>query len=330
MGIEITGKPSEIQRKITGFHSLDRALLNDRNELGVVINTGYELFGLNHVGKSTFAYSLAGMLAPPKGIVLGDFEQFDPKTFESILNASGFGKEKTGKVRVIQSAEDEETLDTVITELWKDDYAVGIIDSLGAISPLSERDGEIGESNMGQRAFRVGQFGRKALYLFNHSKFPKTIFATNHWYPKIGSRGFDTPAGEAKKYLVSVRILLSRATLKNKKQEYPDGSYILKGLVYKNRWGFKDREFNVFMLAGKGMHRGLSAMYDGIVLGKVSTERGKVKVGDESFGYLKDLVQAAKDGNEELFKPFYDALSSVELVVNETENVEDVEETETE
>ena len=176
------------------------------------------------------------------------------------------------------------------------------MDSLGAISPISEREGEIGEANMGRRASIIAQFTRKALKIQRDAISPKTILMVNHWYPKIGSRGYDTPAGEVKKYLASIRILLRR------KEEFRDGSYVLEGYVYKNRWGYKERRFYVFMLAGKGIHRGMSALYDGVLAGLV--ERKKIiKIGDESFGHLKSIIMDhAHTGDHEFFKPFNDVL----------------------
>ena len=133
---------------------------------------------------------------------------------------------------------------------------------------------------------------------------PKTILMINHWYPKIGSRGYDTPSGEVKKYLASIRILLRR------KEEFKDGSYVLEGYTYKNRWGYKERRFYVFMLAGKGIHRGMSALYDGTLLGVV--ERKKIiKIGEENFGYIKNIImEHAHTGDDEFFQPFIDILKT--------------------
>lgn len=298
MTIELTGNPPECKRKITGFYSLDRAFINNRHEIGVPVGVGMELFGVNQTGKSTFSYGFAGVLADPPGIALADFEGFDPDTLLGILETVKFD----GKAHIVTGKDDEDVLDTLIKTLSKPDFSVGILDSIGAISPISELEGEIGEANMGRRAMAVAQFTRKALHLFrNNADTPKTILMINHWYPKIGSRGYDTPGGEVKKYLASIRILLRR------KEEFPDGSYVLEGVVYKNRWGYKERRFYIFMLAGKGMHRGLTAMYDGTLVGLV--ERKKViKIGDVSYGYIKGMTEEARMGNDEFFQPFIDAL----------------------
>ena len=298
--IEIVGKPSPCVRKVTGFYTFDRAFVNPRGDIGVPVGAGYEVIGLNHIGKSSFVYGLSGILAPPKGIVLCDFEGFDPNHLIRILEAVKF----SGKLNILNKVDDEEQLSELITTLKLDEYSVGILDSIGAISPIGEQAGDLGEANWGRRAFILAQFIRKALHLLRFSDQPKTIIMINHWYPKIGSRGYNSPGGEAKKYLASVRLLLKR------KEEFPDGSYVLEGKVVKNRWGYKDRLFYIFMLAGKGMHRGLTAMYDGIKLGKVKRDKN-IKIGSNAIGYLKNIIAKAQEGDEQFFEPFYEILKDI-------------------
>jgi hypothetical protein len=155
---------------------------------------------------------------------------------------------------------------------------------------------------MGRRAFLMAQFTRKALKLMR-SEEPKTIFMVNHAYPKIGGRGLDTPGGEVKKYLSSIRIAVKRKYIKGRYEEYPDGSYIIEGTVVKNRWGLKEKVFNLFVLSGKGIHLGLTAMYDCINLGTAKRDR-TIKIGDNSFGTMKECVQQAHNGNDDFFDPF--------------------------
>jgi hypothetical protein len=68
------------------------------------------------------------------------------------------------------------------------------------------------------------------------------------------------------------------------------------------------------MLAGHGIHIGLTAMYDCFLLGLA--ERGKVvKIDGNSFGYLKDLVEDAHEGNNDKFVPFLDLLRTYSGVI---------------
>ncbi len=306
MTVNVLGDAPKITRQVTGLYSFDRAFINKKGEIGFPIGIGAEIFGATHIGKSTLTYGLAGLIAnaQSKNIALADFEGFDPDFLVSVLETVKFN----GNVQYLRSKGDEETLDSLLSQLYEDDYSVGILDSVGSISPVSEVEGDLGDANMGRRAFLMAQFSRKAMRLI-HFNPSKVIFVINHYYPTIGGRGGDTPGGEVKDYLLSVRIHVKRKYLKGKYVEYPDGSYIIEGTVKKNRWGFKDRTFNLFVLAGKGIHLGLTAMYDCITLKRATADKS-IKIGDKSFGYMKDIVEQAQQGNETFFMPFFEALNT--------------------
>lgn len=324
MTINIIGDAPSINRLETGLYSFDRAFENRSGGIGLPLGKGIEVFGATHTGKSTIVYGLAGFIASSqeRNIALADLEGFDPDFLTMVLENSGF----SGDVMYIQKDDDEKALDEMLVYLSKNEYGVGILDSVGAISPISEQKSSIGEANMGRRAFILAQFTRKCLKLLRKNDAP-TIFLVNHEYPRIGSMGSDTPGGEVKKYLASMRIKVRRVWFKGKYEEYPDGSYVIEGTVVKNRWGYKDRKFYLFVLAGKGIHKGLTAMYDGMKLGLVGRKR-VVSIGDTTFGYLKNIVQEAQDGNEEFFEPFYEVLRNYEPDTEKVDEEQEVQETE--
>lgn len=310
MTINIIGDAPTIKRLQTGLHSFDRAFENRKREIGFPLGKGIEIFGATNTGKSTIVYGLAGIIASAQErfIALADLEGFDPDFLTVVLENSGF----SGDVHNIQAEDDEFVLDELIVDLRKKEYGVGILDSIGAISPISEQKGAIGEANMGRRALILAQFTRKSLKLLRKPDAP-TIFMINHEYPRIGGLGSDTPGGQVKKYLASMRVKVKRVYYKNKYAEYPDGSYVIEGKVIKNRWGYKGRPFWLFVLAGKGISKGMTVIYDASRLELLTLDRNIVKIGDKSFGHIKKLIQEAQDGNEEPFEVFYDLLRSQEV-----------------
>ena len=274
---------------------------------------------VHNCGKSTFVHSLSCILAREtnSNIVLADFEGLNVK----LLTANAELQKFDGEFYRIQDVKDETVLQELLKSMGdkKKHYAVGIVDAVGSISPVSEAEGDLGDANMGRRALLMGQFSRRVNHILinNHDK---SMLLINHQHPRIGMGfGMTTPGGETKKYSASIRIQISRMRLKNKEETFPDGSYIIKGSVVKNRWGLEDRDFYAFVLAGKGVHIGLTNMYDGIILGLVSRERS-IKIGDTNFGYLKDLIAHAQAGDDEYFKPFHDVLTDkVEFIKEDIE-----------
>jgi len=301
MTIEVIGSYPEISRIVTGLYSLDRAFTNDLEEIGVPVGHCWEIFGTSHTGKSSFTYALSGILAAKqnKNIVLCDFEGFDPRFTVRLLENVGF----SNTLQIVREEEDEDQLNKMTSVLATKDYAIAILDSISAISPLAEMNSDLGEANMGRRAFLMAQLSRKALHIFRFNEDnPKTLLMVNHWLPQIGSRGYQAPGGSVKSFLASVRIKLKRV------EEYPDGSYVLQGEVIKNRWGYKDKTFYIFMLAGKGIHFGLTAIYDCIMSGRMTYKNGVIRKDGESFGRLSKFVKEAKLNNHEIFNQFFVAL----------------------
>lgn len=311
MSVKVIGTHSKPHRIVTGLHTLDRAFTNRDGDIGVPIGVGYEIFGLNYTGKSTFCYSLAAIIANAVegDIALCDFEGFDDVFLANVAEHQGF----SGKVYVVSEEQDEDQLDGLIDHLNKK-CVVGILDSIGAIAPMGETRGDIGESNMGKRAFLMAQFSRKALKLFRFKK-DKTVLMVNHWYPKLGGYGYDTPGGEAKKYIASVRIKLSRNG-----KPFPDGSYALIGEVIKNRWGYQNLQFHIFMLSGCGLSAPMTAVWDCCALKLVKRGKAGLTHEGENLGKLGHLARAAREGKLEVFQPFYQLLEGYHA-----EDVEDSE-----
>lgn len=311
MTINIIGSAPSVNRLETGLYTFDRAFENQKGEIGFPLGKGIEVYGPTNCGKSTIVYGLSGIIASKQErfIALADLEGFDPDFLIAVLENA----EYSGDLQYIQDENDEDVLDKLIVFMKEKEYCVGILDSIGAISPIAEQKGNIGEANMGRRALILAQFTRKCLKMLRSDDAP-TIFMINHEYPRIGGLGSDTPGGEVKKYLASMRVKVKRVYYKSKYAEYPDGSYVIEGKVIKNRWGYKDRIFWLFVLAGRGIHIGLTNLYESNRLypDTVSMDRNIVKIGDESFGHLKTLIAQAHEGETEIFEPFLKVLKDNE------------------
>jgi len=322
MKFKIVGKIIPLQRVVTGLHSFDWAFTNPRNAVGFPIRGMVEIAGPTGCGKTTFILGLSGLLgkAQSKNIVFADIEGFDSELMTTILENSGFD----GEIALVSQKTDEEALDEIIVQIAEKDCSVAIFDSIGAISPISEIEGDLGEANMGRRAKLLSQFSRKLVHITKDEPH-KTVLMTNHLHPKMGGRGVYSPGGETLKYIAPISIRVKRAYYKNKIELFPDGSYILEGKVEKNRFGFEDRIFYIVILGGIGIHIGLTAMYDCIQLGIAERGRGnKITMNDVTYGNFQSIFGKAREGDNEFFQPFVDALKgNVPTLKDKKEDVDD-------
>jgi RecA/RadA recombinase len=320
MSIKITGDYPDIQRIVTGFHSLDIALSNNVSK-GIPL-TIYDISGYSGVGKSTFVLSLAGILASAekKNIAISPIEELDKTLMTSVLEMQGFD----GEVHIELDSNDEKTIDALLEDIAKEDTSVGILDSVGAISPIAELEADsIADVNMGRRAQLMAKLSRHILHIQRFRKSPLSFFMISHLHAIIGGRGSITSGGVVKNYLSKVRIRLSR-----KEEFLKEGSYVLEGNVEKLSYGQGGRKFRVFCLAGRGLHAGLSAVIDCETLKIATRTNGVIKMGDTSYGRITKLIEDAHAGNDKVFKPFITALKDITIDTVSTDDEVIVEEEE--
>ena len=304
-----SGDPADpIKRHPIGLYSFDHAFETANGEFGMPLGAGYEVFGFPSVGKSTFCYSLLAYLGNTlnTNAVLSDLEGFDAGHFGNILRHNDY----KGDVHLIHQGKDEEILEK-FEDVFLDrsdlelEYGIGMFDSIAAISPLAERESNLGEANFGRRAVLMGQFSRRLLPTVHPRKVgsENVYLLVNHYYKKVGGNKFEyhSPGGNIKGFLCGVQIHLGKAA------KYSEGSYLLKGTLHKNRYGFQRKEFHVLMKAGVGIHRGLTAVVDAVELGVATKKQGRIKIGDEKFGQFTTILKKEWE-NDEFFQPFYDAL----------------------
>ncbi len=301
MTATITGNYPPIERLETGFYSLDMALSNpSKNQNGIPL-TMYEVYGWEGVGKSTFVQSLSAIIGreQKKNIALSPIEEIDIGLLQSIADAQGFD----GEIHIWMEKEDEKTIDKLLEDIHNQETKVGIIDSIGAISPIAELEADsTADINMGRRAMLVAKLSRGISHAKRFEETPLTFFMVSHMHAIIGSRGTETSGGKVKGYLSKVRIRLKRDEAFEK-----DGSYVLEGTVEKLSYGPRGRTFKVFCLAGQGLHKGLSTIIDCETLKLSKRENGVIKMDGKSYGRITKLIEDAHNKDVD-FSPFFEAL----------------------
>ena len=335
----IIGEYPPIKRVETGLFSLDRALGN-KTSLGWPM-TIYEIFGYQGLGKTTFATSIAGIVAEHyKGnIVYLPIEHVDRDLMNSILDSVSF----TGDAYILggwdmvkkftQAKKDKEhphvtdemNFDCMLAALRDDKNVVGVVDSLTQINPVMFSEGSTAEMHMGRRAMLTSALARGAGYVRRFRETPMSVIMLSHTQQRLSmfatNRGSDTTGGDVKKDLAKVRLKLKRKTDNLLEDAKGENAYVIEGVAEKLSFGRDGRMFWVVVLGGKGIHKGMTALYE-CKMAKLCTFGASITLDGKKYGSMGSILEKAHAGDDEFFQPFINALQNPSKISKPNEDEE--------
>lgn len=177
-----------------------------------------------------------------------------------------------------------------------------VIDSVAALTPKAEIEGEMGDSKMGLHARLMSQALRKLTATISRTKC--TVIFINQLREKIGvmfGNPETTTGGNALKFYASVRIDIRKASQPIKVGEEAVGSRV-KVKVVKNKVAppFKQAEFDI--MYGEGVSRVGEVLDLGVDYEIIKKSGSWFSYGDTKLGQGRDTVKDLLKDNPELME----------------------------
>ena len=281
----------EVQAVHTGSIALDRALGIGGVPRGRII----EIFGPESSGKTTVALHIVAEVQKTGGqAAFIDAEHaLDP------VYAKALGVD-INNLLVSQPDCGEDALDITEALVRSGAIDVVVIDSVAALVPRQEIEGDMGQSQVGVQARLMSQAMRKLSAVI--SKSNAVVIFINQLREKVGvmyGNPETTTGGRALKFYASVRIDVRKTEqLKNGNDIY--GNHV-KCKIVKNKVAppFKVAEFDI--LYGKGISRAGELVDIGLALDVIQKSGSWFSYNGERLGQGKDNIRKMLESDEALF-----------------------------
>jgi len=274
----------------TGALSLDIAL----GGVGIPRGRVTELFGPESSGKTTLALHIIANAQRAGGVAAF----IDAEHALDITWAKRLGVDVSGLL-VSQPDTGEQALDITELLIRSGSVDVIVIDSVAALTPKAEIEGEMGDSHMGLHARLMSQAMRKLTSVIAKSK--TSLVFINQIRMKIGvmfGNPETTTGGNALKFYSSVRIDLRRVTT-IKDASGSIGSRV-RARVVKNKIAppFRESEFDVMFDSGINYEADLLDF--GVACNVIEKSGAYMSFGDVRLGPGRDKAKQFLVENKDL------------------------------
>ncbi|WP_461208935.1 recombinase RecA [Desulfocurvus sp. DL9XJH121] len=254
-----------------------------------------EIYGPESSGKTTLALHVIAQ-AQKQG---GTAAFIDAEHALDVNYARRLGV-KTDELLISQPDYGEQALDIASLLVRSGAVDVIVIDSVAALIPQAELEGDMGETQVGGQARLMSHALRKLTGTIHKSR--TAVIFINQIRMKIGMTGYGNPetttGGNALKFYSSVRLDIRRIqTLKDKEEAYGIRARVR---TVKNKVAPPFREAQFDVLYGTGISREGELIDMGVDAGVVDKSGAWYSFGDERLGQGKENVRAMLAENEDL------------------------------
>jgi len=279
----------------TGSLSLDIAL----GTFGVPRGRVVEIYGPESGGKTTLALHIVAEAQKKNGIAA----YIDAEHALDVTYAQKIGV-KTDDLLISQPDTGEQALEIAETLVRSGALDVLVVDSVAALVPKAELEGDMGDAQMGLQARLMSQALRKLTGSISKSK--TTVIFINQLRMKIGvffGNPETTTGGNALKFYSSQRLDIRKMTSIKNGQEVI--GFRTKVKVVKNKLAppFREAEFDIIF--GEGISR------EGDVL-DLAAENGIIEKSGAWYSYKGDRIGQGRDNSRIFLKENPEVLAQVE------------------
>jgi recombination protein RecA len=274
----------------TGAISLDYALGVGGIPRGRII----EIYGPEASGKTTLSYHIIAEAQREGGMAAFiDAEHAIDAEYAGMLGVN------VDELLVSQPDSGEQALEIAEMLVRSGGLDVIVIDSVAALVPKAELDGEMGDSHMGLQARLMSQALRKLAGILSKSK--TSMVFINQIREKIGvffGNPETTTGGRALKFYSTVRIDIRKTAI------IKDGEAVIgnrtRVKVVKNKVAapFKQAEFDI--IYGRGISKAGCILDMGVDNGIISKTGTWFSYGDERLGQGRENVKQFLNENPDL------------------------------
>jgi len=279
----------------TGSLSLDIAL----GTFGVPRGRVIEIYGPESGGKTTLALHIVAEAQKKNGIAAFiDAEHALDVTYAKKIGVN------TDELLISQPDSGEQALEIAETLVRSGALDVLVVDSVAALVPKAELEGEMGDAQMGLQARLMSQALRKLTGSISKSK--TTVIFINQLRMKIGvffGNPETTTGGNALKFYSSQRLDIRKMTSIKNGQDVI--GFRTKVKVVKNKMAppFREAEFDIIF--GEGISR------EGDVL-DLAAGNGIIEKSGAWYSYKGDRIGQGRDNSRVFLKENPEVMAQVE------------------